>query len=102
VIGDPHLGVGGGVLGDEADPGELRRIRGGGLAEDRDRAAGRRDQSGGQAQQGGLARAAGADEPDDVALGDGQRAVAQRPGPPVLLAEPAGLPSAKQVRNAVR
>ena len=48
-------------------------------------------QPGGQLQQGGLARAVRADEPDDAALGDGQRAVAQRPGPPVLLAEPAGL-----------
>ena len=109
VVGDRHPGVDGGVLGDEADPGQLRRPGRGVIAEDADRAAGRREQPGGQVQQGGLARAVGADEPDDVAFGDGQRAVAQRPGPPVPLAQPAGLddgahatPSAKQVRNAVR
>ena len=110
VIGDPHPGVDGGVLGDEADPGQLRRPGRGTLAEDSDRAASRRQQPGGQAQQGGLARAVGADEPGDVAFGDRQRAVAQRPGPPVLPAQPAGIddgahhatPSAKQARNAVR
>ena len=94
-----------------ADPGQLRRADGGRLAEDADRAAGGRKLPGGQPQQGGLARAVRADQPlHDVALGDGQRAVAQPPGPPVGLAQPAGLddgahhatPSAKQVRNAVR
>jgi hypothetical protein len=104
-----HPGVDGGVLGDEADPGQLRRPGRGALAEDRDGAAGRREQPGGQVQQGGLARAVGADEPGDVGLGDGQRAVAQRPGSQVGLAQPAGLddgahaaPSAKQSRKAVR
>jgi hypothetical protein len=99
----------GGVLGDEADPGQLRRSGRGALAEDGDRAEGRREHPGGEPQQGGLARSVGADESGDAALGDGQRAVAQRPGPPVPLAKLAGLddgvhatPSAKQVRKAVR
>jgi hypothetical protein len=109
MVGDRHPGVDRGVLGDEADPGQLRRPGRRALAEDGDRASGRQQHPGRQAQQGGLARAVGADEPGDVAFGDGQRAVAQRPGPPVLLAQPAGrddgthaTPSAKQSRNAVR
>ena len=109
MSGDRQPGVDGSALGDEADPGQLRRPGRGALPEDGDRAAGRREQPGGQAQQGGLARAVGADEPDHVAFGDGQRAVAQRPGPPVGLAQPAGrddgvhaTPSAKQSRKAVR
>jgi hypothetical protein len=110
VIRDPHAGVCRSVLRDVADPGQLRPADGGRLAEDADRAAGGRELPGAQPQQGCLARAVRADEPDDVAFGDGQRAVAQRPGPPVRLAQPAGLdgrahhaaPSAKQSRTAVR
>ena len=109
MIRDPHAGVDRRVLGDEADPGQLRRTDGRRLAEDADRAAGGGELPGGQPQQGGLARAVGADEPGDMAFGDGERAVAQRPGPAVLLTQPAGLddgahaaPSEKQVRNAVR
>jgi len=78
MAGDRHPGVDGGVLGDEPDPGELRRPGRGALAQDGDRAAGRHEHPGGQPQQGGLARAVRADEPDHVAFGDGQRAVAQR------------------------
>ena len=102
-------GVGGGVLGDEADPRELRRAVAGASAEHRDRARGRREQPDGQMQQRRLARTVRPDEPDDLALGDAQGAVAQRPAPPVPLAETARLddgahatPSAKQLRNAVR
>ena len=92
VIGDPHPGVDGRVLGDEADPGQLRRRWPAG-GSPRTLIVPRVGASSPVArlQQGGLARAVGPDEPDDVAFGDGQRAVAQRPGPPVLLAQPAGL-----------
>ena len=110
VVGDRHPDVDGGVLGNEADPGQLRRTGGRTRAENRDRAARRRQHPGGEAQQGGLAGAVRADETNDVTLGDRQRAVAQRPFPPVPPAKAAGLDdgahhaalSAKQERNAVR
>ena len=41
--------------------------------------------------QGRLAGPVGADEADDVAGRDAERAVGQRPAPPVLLAQAAGL-----------
>jgi hypothetical protein len=59
MVGDRHPGVDGGVLGDEADPGQLRRPGRGALAQDGDRAAGRREHPGGQPQQGGLSDSAG-------------------------------------------
>ncbi len=105
---EPGAGLAGDAVAVERE-GVAARAGRGALAEDGNRAAGRREHPGGQAQQGGLARAVGADEPDHVTFGDGQRAVAQRPGPPVLLAQSAGrdegvhaTPSAKQSRKAVR
>jgi hypothetical protein len=63
VAGDGKPAVDRRVLGDEADPGELRRGAGRALAEDPDLSRGRVEQSGGQLQQGGLARAVGPTSP---------------------------------------
>ena len=63
VVGDGEPGVGGGVLGDEADLGQLGRRRRRAAAAHLDRARGRRQQPDGQAEQGGLAGAVGADQP---------------------------------------
>ena len=52
----------------------------------------RREQPDGQLQQRGLARAVRADEPDDLAFGDGQGAVARAPSVrPYCLPSPSGL-----------
>src|SRR6266571_3732463 len=91
MVGDAQPGVGGAVLGDEADPGQLRRVGGGAAAEHLDAARGRRQQPDGQMQQRGLAGPVGADQPDDPPGGDVKETVRQRPTSPVPLAEPLGL-----------
>ena len=87
-------GVRRGVLGDEADLGELgRRRRPGGRRRPRWCPAVGREQPDGQAEQGGLAGAVGADQAGDAPGGDLQGAVRQRPPAPVALAQarrPAG------------
>ena len=60
-------------------------------AEHRDLPAGLADQPDGQLQQGGLAGPVRADQGDDPSGRDRQRAIAQRPGAPVALAQAAGL-----------
>ena len=90
MLGDGQPGVRRGVLGDEADLGQLRRAVGGAAAAHLDRARRRRQQAGGQAQQGGLPGAVGADQPDDPPGRDVEGAVRQRPAPPVSLAQSLG------------
>ena len=79
------------VLGDEGDvverAGGARRL----AAEHGERARRGPGQADGHGEQGGLAGAVRADEGDDVAARDGERAVAQRPPAAVALAEFAGL-----------
>ena len=87
VLGHRQPGVGRGVLGDEADLLEPGSAVAGASAEHRDRSRARREQSDGQVQQRRLARTVRPDEPDDLAFGDGQVAVAERPLAPVPLAE---------------
>ena len=82
--------VGGRVLGDEADLGQLRRALGGAAAEHLDRARGRLQHADGEVQQRALAGAVGADEPDDAAGRDVQRAVRQRVAAAVALAQSLG------------
>ena len=112
VIAHRQARVGGCVLGDKADAPELSRVACGRTAEHVDRARRRRQQSDREVQQRGLARAVGSDQADNLAVGDRQRAVLQRPASPVLLAEPIGLengshatpsaPDANELRIAVR
>jgi hypothetical protein len=90
VLGDAEVAVQGGVLGDEADLGEQPGAAGR-LVEHPDAAGGGGQQANGQMEQGGLAGAVGADQGGDATPWDGQVAVAQGPGAPVALAEPAGL-----------
>ena len=106
MLGHRQAGVGGRVLGDETDPCRAASGRRRASAEHGDRSRGRGEQPDGQMQQRGLARPVGPDQPDDLALGDGEGAVAQRPAPPVPLAQSLGLedgghatPSAKQFRK---
>jgi hypothetical protein len=79
------------VLGHERGPVQRARRPGGLAAEHADRAGRRGHQADRHVQQRGLARAVRADQGDQVPVRDGQRAVPQRPGPPVALAEPGGL-----------
>ncbi len=79
VVGDAQPGVGGRLLGDEADLRELGRAAGRPAAEDLDRAGGRREQADRQVQQRGLAGPVGPDQADDPPGGDGQVAVATAP-----------------------
>ena len=95
VVGDGQPGVGGRVLGDEADPGQLRRAGGRPAAEDLDRAGGRRQQPDGEVQQGGLARTVRADQPDDAPGRD--RSACSRSAP----SAPYRLPSPRASRTAV-
>ncbi len=88
---DRQVPVQGRVLGDEGDPVE-RAGRARGLAAEHGQGARRRPgQADGQAEQGGLAGPVRADEGDEVAAGNRQRAVVQRPLAPVALAERGGL-----------
>ena len=87
VIGDREPGVGRGVLGDEADAGELVRRRAGTPTEDGDRPGARLEEADGELEQRGLAGAVRPDEPDDLAGGDGERALRERPLVAVALAE---------------
>ena len=79
------------VLRHERGPVQRARRPGGPAAEHADRAGRRGHQADRHVQQRGLARPVRADQGDQVPVRDGQRAVAQRPGPPVALAEPSGL-----------
>ena len=88
VVVDAEPGVGRGVLGDEADLGQLAALPARAPAADLDRARRRRQQPDGQAEQGGLAGAVGADQAGHAPGRDLQRAVRQRPAPAVALAEP--------------
>jgi hypothetical protein len=90
VVLHAQSGVGRRVLGDEADLGQLCRAGSGAVTEHLDRAARRRQQADGQVQQRRLAGPVGADEPDDPAGRDLQRAVRQRRAAPVALAQPVG------------
>ena len=91
MVGDRERRVGRRVLGDEADPPELRRALGGTAVEHLDRARRRLQQADREMEQRRLAGPVRADEPDDLPGGDRERAVAERPAPAVLLAEPVGL-----------
>src|SRR5579863_5015195 len=75
VVLDRQPGVEGRVLRDEAHAGELGGVACGLLTEHLDRAGARREQPGGDVEQRGLSRAVRADEADDVATWDAQRAV---------------------------
>src|ERR1039457_6077537 len=87
VIGDGEPGVGGRVLRDEADLGQLRRAARRLAAEDLDRARCRCQHADSQVQQGRLSGPVRTDQPDDVPGGDAQRAVGQSLELPVPLAE---------------
>ena len=79
VIGDGQARVGRSVLGDVADPRQLGGTRGGLFAEHLDSASGRREHPAGDLQQGGLARAVGPDQADDMPRRD--RPGCNRPAP---------------------
>ena len=91
VVLDGEPRVEGRFLRDEADAGELGGVACGLIAEHLDRAGTWREQPGGEIEQCGLARAVRADETDDMATGDAQRAVLERPAAPIALAEALGL-----------
>ena len=80
-------GVGRGVLGHEANPGQLRPGRGGVLPQHLDAARTRREQPDRQVQQGGLAGAVGTDQSDHMAGRDVEIALIERPAPAVALAQ---------------
>ena len=92
VVGHGQRGVGRGVLGDEADPRPAARGRAPGTPPSTSivPAVGASRPTA-RLQQGRLAGAVGADQPDHPAGRDLQGAVRQRPGAPVPLAEAAGL-----------
>ena len=87
VVLHTEAGVGRGVLGHEAHPGQLGRVVGGRLAQHLDAARARAEQPDGQVQQGGLAGAVGADQSDHVAGRDVEIALLERPAPAVALAQ---------------
>ena len=109
MLRDRQAGVGRRVRRDEADLGELvwsvTGLPSSTLIDPR----ARRQQTDREVEEGRLTRSVRADEPDDSARGDRQRAVLKRPLPAVLLAEAIrfddaahATPSAKALRNAVR
>ena len=79
------------LLGQEADLGQVPGILARRCAEHGGPARGRRGQPGKQPQQRGLARAVRPDQRGYPALGNADRAVAQRGDPPVPLGQPGGL-----------
>jgi hypothetical protein len=79
------------VLRDERDAVQRARRPRGTVTEHGDDARGRRGQADRQVQQRGLARAVRADQRGHVPGGNRQRALAQRPGVAVALAQAAGL-----------
>ena len=86
-VGHAQVLVQRGVLRDEGDAVERLGRAGRDAAEHGDLPAGLADEPDGQLQQRGLARPVRADQGDDPSGRDGQRAIAQRPGAPVALAE---------------
>ena len=90
VVADRQAGVRRRVLGDEPDPGELRRALRGPRAEHLDAARVRGDQPDGEAHQGRLAGPVRSDQPHHAPGRDREGAVSQRPPPPVPLAEAPG------------
>jgi hypothetical protein len=91
VVGHRQVCVGGGVLGDVADPRQLRGACGGRFAEYLDATGGWREHPAGNLQQGGLARAVRPDQADDVPWRDLQGAVGQRLTSAVFLTQRVGL-----------
>src|SRR5205085_620855 len=87
VVGDTQRRIERRVLRDEADAREGGGSGPGVLAEDVDRSLARVEQSNDEVQEGGLAGAVGAHEPDDAAVRDRDVAVTQRPPPAVASAE---------------
>ena len=86
-VGDGQVPVQGHVLRDECDPVQCGRGSDGDVSEDGDLAFGRCCQSDGDVEQRCLAGAVRADESDEVAFGDGEGAVPQRPVGAVAAAE---------------
>ena len=74
VFAHPHLGVEGDILGQIADlPTRLARLAEQIVAADGDAAGGRWQKAGDHADGGGLAGPVGAEDTDDLALGDRER-----------------------------
>ena len=88
---DREVFVDRGVLRDEADVAELFGARRRNLAQHVDGAAVGRQETDGEVQQRRLARAIGSHEANHVPGRDIERAVTERPLPPVALAEVGGV-----------
>ena len=109
MLGHGQPGIGGRVLSDEPDTGQLQRIGGRGAAEHGERARRRSQQPDGQMQERRLPRPVRSDQADDLSFGNGEGAVPERPSAPVSFTQSLGLedgghatPSAKALRNVVR
>ena len=90
MVGDRESGVRRGVLRDEADLRQLRRVGGRSSAAHLDRPHGRGQDPDHETEQRGLAGAVRPDQTGDPADRDLEGAVPQRPASPVLLAQAAG------------
>jgi hypothetical protein len=74
-------------LSDEAHTAELRGVIRRRFAEHFDRARRRGQETSGKSEQRRLAGTVRTYDPDDMTFGDAQRAVSERPAPPVALSQ---------------
>ena len=90
MIIDAQIGVRRGVLGDEPDPSDLRRVGGRRSTEHLHVAGVGCDEPDREAHQGGLAGPVRADEPDDAPGRNRDSTIRERPAAPVSFAEAVG------------